>query len=89
MINVNGNKGMERGVQQTSDVIPAIIGTREIWDEEFEDICGLEGRVEGSNFINTYNFYKNDISSILSKYIGHDIVVKIKARKGKIVIEEI
>ncbi len=57
------------------------------YDREFEDICGLDGRVEGTKFIKTFNFYKNDISSLLSKYIGHDEVVKIKVRKGTILIE--
>jgi len=59
------------------------LGKQEIWKKEFEDIWG-EWEVVGFD-LNHYN-----VISLLITYLGiEDCNVKIKARKGKIVIERI
>ena len=80
MINVNGNKGMERGIQQTNNIIPPILGTREIWEEEF-----ISEGVMGSHYDLTSD---KNLEYLAGKYklVGK---IKIKARQGKIVIEKI
>ena len=61
------------------------------WEEEFEDEIKLFGGMNGIEFI------EKSIETIFSKYIGklptiegsNKYKVKIKAKKGKIVIEKI
>ena len=91
MINVDGNKGMERGIQQTNNIIPPILGTREIWEEEFEDsIEFVSDDWQSGMYLSNKHDYINDeyIADWFDKYVGLG-KVKISAKKGKIVIEKL
>jgi len=55
------------------------------WEEEFED----EGYCDSDDNFGTVHYHKT-FGRILREYLGNDYKkVKIKARKGKIVIERI
>ncbi len=63
----------------------------EKFEEEFTDVCGYDGQVIPGTLkcTNDYALYNTSVSALLGKYFGHDIVVKIKAKDGKIVIERV
>jgi len=87
MTNVDGNKGMERGIQQKDNIISPILGTGEIWDEEFEDTytCNWDDLLNEELGLILDN---HNLTKLMYDYIKGS-KIKIKARKGKIVIEVI
>ena len=95
MINADGNKGMQRGIKKSDEgeptAIPPVLG--ETWEEEFEDTMGDLGVYDGGLFLSNHELYL-----LFQKYLDiEDLTligtkskkVRIKARKGKIMIEKV
>jgi len=96
MINIDGNKGMERGINEITYIsrlenkiknLKNLLNEK--WKEEFKAYLYFN---EPVGYVGITNSSK-DLAKLLKKYLGIKLYqfpeVKIKAKKGKIVIERI